>query len=214
MSAPPSPTGGWSDPDQVTWYLERIGKLEARRSGEQMLAELLPAAPTRVLDLGCGDGRLTELVLAARPSVASCIAIDRSEPMLAAARMRFGQQPLVDVRFWDLADPVTSFGSFDVIVSGFAIHHLANDRKRELFAEVATMLSPGGVFANLEVVASATPAHHAAFLAAIGRTEEDPEDQLVAVGTQLQWMRDVGMIEVDCLWRWRGFALLVGEQAR
>ena len=77
--------------------------------------------------------------------------------MLAAARTRFGQQPMVDVRFWDLADPVTSFGSFDVIVSGFAIHHLADDRKRELFAEVATMLSPGGVFANLEVVASAIP---------------------------------------------------------
>ena len=179
-----------------------------------MLAESLPVAPTRVLDLGCGDGRLAALVLAARPSVATCIAVDRSEPMLTAARTRFAQQPMVDIRHWDLADPVCSFGSFDVIVSGFAIHHLADDRKRELFAEVATMLSPGGVFANLEVVASATPAHHATFLAAIGRTEDDPEDQLVAVETQLQWMREVGMVEVDCLWRWRGFALLVGERTR
>jgi len=214
MTATPSPTSGWSDPDQVVWYLERIGKLEVSRSGEQMLAELLPAAPTRVLDLGCGDGRLTARVLAARPSVTTCLAVDRSEPMLAAARTRFAEQPIVDVRPWDLADPITSLGSFDVIVSGLAIHHLSDDRKRNLFAEIAAMLSPGGLFANLEVVKSATPAHHAAFLAAIGRTEDDPQDRLVTVETQLTWMREAGMVEVDCLWRWRGFALLVGERPR
>src|SRR5438874_2001344 len=64
-----TPTGGWSDPEQVGWYTKRIGKLEARRAGEQVLIDVLPAEPRRVLDLGCGDGRLAALVLEHRPSV-------------------------------------------------------------------------------------------------------------------------------------------------
>jgi tRNA (cmo5U34)-methyltransferase len=200
----------WSDDEQVAWYLERIGRLEARRAGEQMLAAVLPLEPRRVLDLGCGDGRLVDLVLGSRSSVTDAVAIDRSPPMLAAARTRFADHPFVDVRAHDLGEPITELGSFDLIVSGFAIHHLEHDRKRQLFGEVAEQLCPGGVFANLEVVASASERWHQEFLTEIGRTADDPEDRLASVDDQLSWMRAAGLAEVDCLWRWRGFALLVG----
>jgi hypothetical protein len=99
-------------------------------------------------------------------------------------------------------------------VSGFAIHHLEDDRKRQLFGEVARQLHPGGVFANLEVVGSPTPELHDAFRAAIGRREDDPEDRLVGVETQLDWMRSAGLVQVDCMWKWRGFGLLIGECPR
>jgi SAM-dependent methyltransferase len=203
-------TTGWRDPKQVEGYLSRIGRLEARRAGEQMLADVLPFRPRRVLDLGCGDGRLAALVLDARPSVSEVVAIDVSPPMLERARDRFAGDRRVAVHERDLAEPLGPLGRFDAVVSGFAIHHLDDDRKRELFAEVAEQLTPGGVFANLEVVLSATPELHADFLTALGRTEDDPEDQLVDVETQLTWMRQAGLSQVDCLWRWRGFALLVG----
>ncbi len=84
-------------------------------------------------------------------------------------------------------------------------------RKQALFAEATSQLNPDGVFINLEVVASATPQRHSDFLAAIGRTDDDPEDRLATIEDQLAWMRSAGMTNVDCLWRWRGFALLVGE---
>ncbi len=67
------------------------------------------------------------------------------------------------------------------------------------------------MFVNLEVVASATPERHDDFIAAIGRTADDPEDRLASVDAQLAWMREAGMTNVDCLWRWRGFAVLAGE---
>jgi SAM-dependent methyltransferase len=207
-----TPTGGWSDPEQVAWYTERIGKLDARRAGERMLLEVLPVAPRRVLDLGCGDGRLTQLVLEHRPSVDEVVAVDISDPMLGLARERFADDGRVGVRRWDLRDSIASLGDFDVVVSGFAIHHLPDARKQSLFAEIGQQLRPGGAFANLEVVASATPQRHADFLAAIGRTADDPEDELAAVEDQLAWMRTAGLDNVDCLWRWRGFALLVGER--
>jgi len=109
-----------------------------------------------------------------------------------------------------MADSLEPLGAFDVIVSGFAIHHLEDGRKRTLYSEVARQLRAGGLFANLEVVASATPELHAEFLGLIGRNADDPEDRLTDIESQTQWMREAGLTQVDCLWRWRGFALLVG----
>jgi SAM-dependent methyltransferase len=211
IDSPPTPTGGWDDPEQVGWYLDRIGSLQPRLAGEQVLAQVLPLGAERALDLGCGDGRLAALVLATCPSLREVVATDVSPPMLDRARARFAGDERVDVRVHDLRDPISPLGDFDLIVSGFAIHHVDDARKRALFGEVAAQLRPGGVFADLEVVASATPARHAAFLAAIGRTADDPEDRLAPIDEQLDWMRAAGLTEVDCLWRWRGFALLVAE---
>jgi SAM-dependent methyltransferase len=184
--------------------------LAPRLAGEDVLIDALPAEPRRVLDLGCGDGRLAARVLDARPSVEQVVGVDSSPPMLTRARERFSDDPRVEIRAGDLREPIRGLGHFDLIVSGFAIHHLADEGKRRLFSEVADQLQPGGLFANLEVVASATPELHRTFLDAIGRAADDPEDQLADVESQLTWMRDAGLDQVDCLWRWRGFALLVG----
>jgi tRNA (cmo5U34)-methyltransferase len=202
---------GWRDPDHVDEYMTRISTLAPRRAGEDVLVEALPPDPRRVLDLGCGDGRLAARVLEARPSVDHVVGIDSSPPMLDLARARFDDDARVEIRSGDLRDPIGDLGGFDVIVSGFAIHHLDHARKRNLFGEVAGQLRPTGLFANLEVVASATPELHRTFLDAIGRPVDDPEDQLADVESQLTWMRDAGLDQVDCLWRWRGFALLVGS---
>jgi len=206
-----TPTLGWKDQEQVDWYLDRIDHLPPRAAGEELLAELLPADPQRVLDLGCGDGRLIALVLDARPEVDEAVGLDNSDPMLDKARRRFAGDERVQFAHRDLADPLVVEGPFDVIVSGFALHHLEHVRKRSLLEEVTARLAPGGLYANLEVVASATPELHAAFLAAIGRTVDDPEDRLADVEQQLTWMCEAGLEQVDCLWRWRGFALLVGR---
>lgn len=201
---------GWRDPVQVHEYLGRVGTLPSRLAGEVVLVDVLPTAPERALDLGCGDGRLATLVLDNCATITEVVAIDASPPMLSRARERFAGDARVEVRPWNLADPLAPLGRFDLIVSGFAIHHLEDVRKQALFGEVARQLRPRGVFANLEVVRSATPELHATFRAAIGREHDDPEDRLVDVETQLRWMRDAGLEQVDCLWRWRGFALLVG----
>jgi SAM-dependent methyltransferase len=201
----------WDDPAKAHEYLGRIGRSEPRAAGESALREVLPRHATSVLDLGGGDGRLAALVLDACADVTSALVVDVSPPMLAAAQRRFADDPRVTVARWDLATPVEPLGRFDVVVSGFAIHHLEDDRKRALYGEVARQLEPGGVFANLEIVASPTPELHAEFRRAIGREADDPEDRLASVEVQLQWMREAGLAHVDCMWKWRGFALLVGR---
>jgi SAM-dependent methyltransferase len=207
---------GWTDPDQVEWYLGRIGGLAPRLAGEQLLHELLPELlpdrARRVLDLGCGDGQLSALVLDALPQVEQVVAVDTSPPMLAACRERFADDARVEAREWNLNQPIDPLGAFDVVVSGMAIHHLEHERKQALFGEISHQLEPGGWFPNLVVWESDSPDQHAAFLTAIGREADDPEDRLAPVDDQLSWMRAAGLAAVDCLWRWRGLALLTGQR--
>jgi tRNA (cmo5U34)-methyltransferase len=203
--------GTWQDIAKVEEYLNRVGRLPERQLGELELVEALPPAVERVLDLGCGDGRLLGVVLEARPDVSEAVGLDYSPPMLDAARARFASNQRVTIATHDLSMRLPALGRFDVVVSGFAIHHLDHERKRTLFAEVGSALNPSGVFANLEVVRCATPELQAEFERRIGKPGGDPEDQLAAVEDQLTWMRAAGLTQVDCYWRWRGFALLVGQ---
>jgi SAM-dependent methyltransferase len=204
----------WHDEEKVQEYVGRVDRLAARAAGEAELVEALPERVERVLDLGCGDGRLAALVIGVRPAVLDVVGLDDSPPMIDLARDRFRGDPWVQVRRHDLREPLPDLGRFDVVVSGFAIHHLDHERKRSLFAEIAAVLAPGGVFANLEVVQCATPELHEEFNRRIGRPGGDPEDVLAGVDEQLTWMRAAGLVQVDCNWRWRGFALLVGSTPR
>lgn len=201
----------WKDEEKVEEYTDRVGRLAARQAGEAELVEALPVTVSRVLDLGCGDGRLISLVLDARSEVTEVVGLDNSPPMLALARAAFSDDDRVTIDEHDLRETLPTLGSFDLIVSGFAIHHLDHERKQTLFGEVVSALRPGGVFANLEVVQCGTPELQEEFYRRIGRQGGDPEDILAPIDLQLGWMRDAGLEQVDCNWRWRGFALLVGQ---
>ena len=164
-----------------------------------------------MLDLGSGDGHLLALVLAARPD-AKGVALDFSPAMLERSRARFAGNPSVAIVEHNLDDPLPVLGSFDAVVSCFAIHHVSHARKQALYAEVLEMLEPGGVFCNLEHVASPTVRLHEEFLAALGVSpaDEDPSNKLLDVHTQLEWLRALGFGDVDCHWKWRELALLAG----
>ena len=115
-----------------------------------------------------------DLVLPARPG-ARGVVVDFSPPMLEQLNARFGSTSSVEVVDHNLEIPLPVLGTFDVVVSSFAIHHLTHERKRKLYEEIWTLLEPTGIFCNLEHVASVSPAAHERFLQAIGITsaEED-----------------------------------------
>lgn len=201
----------WTTPEHALKYLAKIDKFAHRTEGESALLDELPATARRILDLGTGDGRLLALALLKCPD-AEGVGIDFSPPMLEAARKRFANDPRVGIEDVDFSRPLPDLGDFDVVCSCFAIHHVEHARKRELYAESFAVLRPGGVFCNLEHVASPTERLHERFLAEFGIApeEEDPSNKLLDVGTQLDWLRKIGFRDVDCLWKWRELALLAG----
>jgi tRNA (cmo5U34)-methyltransferase len=217
------PVNLWDSPDHARDYLGRADSILHRNEGESTLLEFLPKAPHRILDLGTGDGRLLALVKSAlaerettgdRHAKVEAVAVDFSPAMLEAARKRFAGDSSVTVVAHNLDQPLPALGRFDAVVSCFAIHHLLHERKRALYAEIHALLNSGGVFCNLEHVASPTPRLHEEFLRCLGNTleTEDPSNKLLDLETQLLWLREIGFVDVDCHWKWRELALLVGRK--
>ena len=199
----------WATAVHARGYLDRGEDFPPhRREGEAVLVDCFQIPPRRVLDLGTGDGRLMALLGAAG------VALDASPTMLEAARARFASRADVEIVEHDLDDPLPDLGRFDAVVSSFAIHHCSHDRKRALYGEIFEALEPGGVFCNLEHVASATPELHLRFFEVLGFNpeNEDPSNKLLDVETQLGWMRGIGFEQVDCHWKWRELALLAGTR--
>jgi len=201
----------WVNAQHVLKYLGRADTIPHRTEGEAAVLDELTTTARRVLDLGTGDGRLLEIVLAHCPS-AQGVAVDFSDTMLEKFAQRFAGRECIKIVRHDLSQPLPELGQFDAVVSSFAIHHLDHPRKRALYEEVFALLLPGGVFCNLEHVSSPSPALHERFMTTLGYKveDEDVSNQLLDVETQLRWLREIGFCDVDCLWKWREMALLRG----
>ena len=196
--------------------------------------------PDSFLDLGCGDGILGRALLNLYPQ-ARAVFVDFSEHMLAEARRRSPPDATVEFIAADFAglDWLTSLGqepSFDVVVSGFAIHHQPDDRKRELYQEVYHLLRPGGLFLNLEHVAPATAHVEQLFdeyfidalygysrqtgqnrprreIAAAYYSRPDAGANILApVEDQCAWLREIGFVDVDCFFKILELALFGGRK--
>jgi len=201
----------WTDAEHVSRYLARADGFPHRLEGERVLLEQIPRDARRILDLGTGDGRLLAMLAVERPALRG-VGLDFSAVMLTAARERFAGDERFELVEHDLTAPLPDLGRFDAIVSSMAIHHLEDERKRSLYAELPGLLEPGGVFANFEHVAAPSRRLHAAFYAAIDEPleHEDPSDRLRDVESQLAWLREAGLVDVDCYWKWLEMALLIG----
>jgi SAM-dependent methyltransferase len=222
----------WSSPGYASEYLEVAENIPHKNEGEQVLLEYIPKDPERILDLGTGDGRLIKLIkqqllherqqqLSMSLSLSSpiFIVVDVSPTMLEKVANHFKNDNSVRIIEHDLSYPISdkliteseqSEIQFDVIISGLAIHHLTHERKYSLYKEIYNLLKPGGVFCNLDRVASPTQRLHKQFLAKTTYKKEDKSNKLLDVQTQLKWLEEIGFIDVDCYWKWLELALLLG----
>ena len=199
------------------------------------------ASVRRVADLGCGDGVLTRSLLAAYPAAVATL-VDFSEPMLTAARARLADRvPAPRFVAADLArsvwvETVADGAPFDVVVSGYAIHHLPDVRKRTLYGEIFGLLAPGGMFVNIEHVASCSGwieaisddvmidslhAFHATRGAGKSRAQVAEEfvhrpdkaaNILAPVDAQCEWLRALGFVDVDCFFKVFELAVFGGRR--
>lgn len=204
----------WDSPEHVRNYLAKAHLLPHCREGDEVLVRQIPANACKVLDLGTGDGHLVDLVLRRRPK-AHCVGVDASVHMLRVARHRFRWQKRVEILHHDLNDPIFALGPFDAIVSRFATHNLDRRRQLKLYAEVFSLLNPGGVFCNLEHVPAPTEQLHERFYEELGDAADcfdDITSKPVTLTTHLRWLRELEFGDVDCHWQWLEMALIIATK--
>ena len=215
--------------EEALAYDEAILRLVPRYHEQHgILLSLLPFTrdqPLRVLDLGCGTGVLSHVVLE-EFARATGVAFDLTENMLVQAKKRLRRfADRVSFQQGDFGKDEIGKG-YDLVISGFAIHHLTNAAKQELYRRIFESLNPGGVFLHREIVAGATPALNALyerlwrdFVASQGERDDGwfrkyfEEDIPAPVEDQVEWLKQVGFVDVACHWRHFNFAIFGGTKA-
>jgi SAM-dependent methyltransferase len=156
-------------PDREERFTALIDAVEAAASGTDPL----------IIDLGCGPGSLAVRLLRRLPA-ATVVAVD-ADPLLLALGST-AEPGRAGLRFADLDLRVSGWSSAlaldaraDAAVSTTALHWLAGPGLAAMYAELATVLRPGGLLLNgdhLEEDEAAAPV-----LARLGRAVREREDK-------------------------------------
>lgn len=109
-----------------------------------IIADHLAGADGRyVLDLGCGTGNLIALLLGRYPG-SRVVGVDPSEGMRKACESKFGGSNRVEIAAGDALKIPFPGGTFDYVVSNYALHHIPPECRGRCAAEMARVFKPGG----------------------------------------------------------------------
>jgi len=135
---------------QYQWLYNGISRLAALAVGGEGRFRRLPLtgltinSETKILDLCCGSGQATQVLLQYSPQVTG---LDASPLSLARARQNVPQANYIEG--WAEKMP---FGNqeFDLVHSSAAMHEMMPGQREEIFREVYRVLKPGGIFTMVD----------------------------------------------------------------
>ncbi|MDQ0246990.1 tRNA (cmo5U34)-methyltransferase [Bacillus fengqiuensis] len=188
------------------------------------IIEAKTEAPS-VLDIGSGTGLFSSFIREKYPQ-ATITLIDLSEKMMDAARTRFADDFKINYILADYTEH--EFGStFDIVISSLSIHHLSDEEKRNLYHKIFSLLNTDGIFINADQVLGHTPFIESLYkndwkqkIESSGLTGEELQaayertklDQMAPLEDQIQWLKESGFQDVDCLYKYFNFVVLFGRK--
>ena len=192
----------------------------------QIIYDLLPVEDKsyRVLDLGCGNGILSELVFRKLPH-AFVIGFDLTESMLNAFEEKLSNHlEKFELRQGDFRSDSIGEG-YDIIIAGLTLHHLTFAEREIFYQNLYSALNPGGLLLTRDIiidedqaVAQKQYSYWKEFMKSQG---EDPEfwysrhiekDYPVTLTDHFAWLRKAGFSKVACHWRLYHFVITTAEK--
>jgi tRNA threonylcarbamoyl adenosine modification protein (Sua5/YciO/YrdC/YwlC family) len=155
---------------------------------------------SRVLELGTGTGETTRRLLERHPD-AQLVGVDESASMLAAAREALSGDR-VSLQVGEIEQPLPD-GPFDLVATALCVHHLEGALKRDLFARVRAVLSPGGRFVLGDVV---VPVEAADAVTSLTPGFDHPSP----LADQLAWLAESGF-DAQVVWEHKDLAVVVAS---
>lgn len=144
----PAPVEGDPSYDAVAALYDRVFADIRVRSDEWRWLDARVPAGARVLDVGCGNGALLNLL---SPRIASGVGVDASAGMIGKARERAAGRG--NLRFEVIDGPTLPVedGSVDVVISLLSFRYLDWD---PIMREFSRVLAPGGKLLVVDMVAA------------------------------------------------------------
>lgn len=173
----------------------------------------------KVLDLGCGNGLLSELIAKQLPDV-SLVGFDITDEMLEFYRHKISAiTPGFETIQGDYRNDDIGEG-YDIIVSGMTLHHLTHNERKLFYDRLYTALNPGGVYISNDIIMDENPTIKAdqynLWKDFMKENGEDPEfwygkhmekDHPLSLTQQIEWLSASGFVDVGCYWRNYNFAI-------
>lgn len=128
------------------WNADEYAKYSSGQEkwAKELLAKLELNGNEAVLDLGCGDGRIT-VEIADMVQNGSVIGVDNSEEMIKLAKERYPAETYNNLSFEVMDAKELKFtGKFNVVFSNAALHWV--DDHRKVLEGINRSLKPGGRF--------------------------------------------------------------------
>jgi len=127
----------WKDYNQIAEDFSKTRGYIPEERKDLLLQYITPG--DKVLDLGCGNGKFSEVF----QKEIKYIGIDNSEKMIEIARKKY---PRVDFRVADILSLPFPENSFDKVFSFAVIHHIpSGELQLQSLKETKRILKPGGI---------------------------------------------------------------------
>lgn len=107
-------------------------------------------AGLRVLDLGCGPGKTTEILHTMVAPTGSVVGADYSAERIAYAQAHHGGKAGIEFVRCDLTKPIEGLGLFDVIWVRFVLEYFRKESP-EIVKRLRTLLKPGGYLCLIDL---------------------------------------------------------------